>query len=149
VMTMPTRASRDHDNFHARVFKAISLSETRINQHTYLGCLWFWLLSLVLFDNWRGNEACYETEGRFTKHPVFLAGPLFFPRRSCTRASLSRAFAMNHWSNYRIQQDQQQTANQNAAFMCERDKYKIAGLPCRPTILPRWACTRAKQSQKA
>ena len=29
-MTMPTPASRDRDNFHARVFKAISLSETRI-----------------------------------------------------------------------------------------------------------------------
>ena len=29
-MTMPTRASRDRDNFHARVFKAISLSETSI-----------------------------------------------------------------------------------------------------------------------
>ena len=30
VMIMPTRASRDRDNFHARVFKAISLSENRI-----------------------------------------------------------------------------------------------------------------------
>jgi hypothetical protein len=31
VMTMSTRASRDRDNFHARVFnKVISLSETRI-----------------------------------------------------------------------------------------------------------------------
>jgi hypothetical protein len=39
VMTMPTRASRDRDNFHTRVFKAISLSETRLNQHIYLGCL--------------------------------------------------------------------------------------------------------------
>jgi hypothetical protein len=53
--------------------------------------------------------------------------------------SLSRAFVMNHWSNYRIQQ---QTANQNAAFVGERGKYKIPGLACRPTIIP-WACTRA------
>jgi hypothetical protein len=40
---------------------------------------------------------------------------------------------MNHRSNYRIQQ---QTANQNAAFVGERGKYKIPGLACRPTILP-------------
>jgi hypothetical protein len=32
---MPTRTSRDRDNFHARVFKAISLSETRIKS-TYI-----------------------------------------------------------------------------------------------------------------
>jgi hypothetical protein len=31
---------------------------------------------------------------------------------------------------------QQQTANQNAAFVGERGKYKIPGLACRPTILP-------------
>jgi hypothetical protein len=40
---------------------------------------------------------------------------------------------MNHWSNYRIQQ---QTANQNAAFVGERWMYKIPGLACRPTIFP-------------
>ena len=38
IMTMPTRASRDRDNFHARVFKAISLSETRIKS-TYISGL--------------------------------------------------------------------------------------------------------------
>ena len=37
-MTMPARASRDRDNFHARVFKAISLSETRIKS-TYISGL--------------------------------------------------------------------------------------------------------------
>jgi hypothetical protein len=38
---------------------------------------------------------------------------------------------MNHLSNYRIQQ---QTANENAAFVGERGKYKIPGLACRSTI---------------
>jgi hypothetical protein len=46
----------------------------------YLGCChWFF------FDNWRANWACYE-KGRFTKHLVFFAWPLFFLRWTCARA---------------------------------------------------------------
>ena len=46
-MTMPTRGSRDRDNFHARVFKAISLSETRIKS-TYISGLPMFIANIPL-----------------------------------------------------------------------------------------------------
>ena len=49
-------------------------------------------------------------------------------RRKCSDPllSLSRALVMNHRYNYRTQQ---QTANQNDASVCEREKYKTPDLP--------------------